>query len=646
MMAGNTPMSGFSVLPQFQGNLYDLQTKQAIAQALIQKGLEGDLKNYQPAGGGFAYVPKYGAGAIAAQIGNALLGNQLQQEAGQGLTQLGNQQAAAYQQMFAPQVQQPATAEGMPGAEGAPGIGAVGASPAALGNAMAPQGRPAQATPSPLNPMGMNPAAAGFLAQTMGLPAFAEKFIAPSYTPTDTTKLAMQAGYTPEQIAAANAGRITQQNSMTFSPGQTVVVNGRERVIPNIGEGMEEVTRADGSKLIIPRAGYTGTVAAIEGARSGANASAKLPYQTDLVWRQGPDGNWQQVRETQQNIVNAATNAGAQTPYQQAQVMTESNGNPNAVSPKGAMGAWQVMPNTNANPGFGVTPARDNSRAELDRVGREYSDAMVNRYGGNQQLGAIAYNMGPGATDKWLKAGGQWEQLPPETRNYMGKISLMTAMNTPQQQAPARQGGAMLAAPPMGSEQEASANAQGRVGTMTESYKNLVKAREGAPNSITQLDDMMKYAQDKNPAMANKLYNVAGIFSTDAQLFDKARNNLITQLSGSTGMGTDSARAIVEGAIPSYGMNSAAIQEGLRQIKSQVQMRQIKSDYMSDAYAAGDAKQYNQRENQFDQVMTPDAASIIKMQPGQQRNAAIQAAKNNPRDAAALRWALQTGILK
>lgn len=634
MMAGNTPIGGFSVLPQFQGNMYDLQTKQAIAQALIQKGLQGDLQNYQPAGGGFAYVPKYGASAIAAQLGNALLGSQLQKEAGEGLTQLGQQQAQAFQQMFAPQTQ------AAPNVEGANPMasGSEGANPAALGSALAPQTR---TVASPLNPMGMSPQAAGFLAQTMGWPAFAEKFIAPSYAPTDTTKLAMQAGLTPEQIRLANAGQITKNNLIALSPGQTAIVNGQREVIPNIGEGMEEVTRSDGSKLIIPRAGYTGTVAAIEGAKAGAGAGARAQFEPREVYN--PQTRQMEFTTTANVVQNAS---GAQTPFQRAQVTTESNGNPNAVSPKGAMGAWQVMPNTNANPGFGVTPARDNSRAELDRVGREYSDAMVNRYGGNQQLGAIAYNMGPGATDKWLKAGANWEQLPAETRNYMGKVSLLTAMNQQQQAPQQAQGGPMLARAPFGAPEEATAGAQGRVTTMNESYKGLRTARDSAQNAITLLDDMQKYGQDKNPVLANKLYNVANLYSTDAQLFDKARNNLIAQVSGSTGMGTDQARSIVEGSIPSYGMSQAAIQEGLRQVKAQVQMRQIKSDYMSDAYAAGDARQYNQRENQFDQVMTPDAASIIKMQPGQQRNAAIQAAKNNPRDADALRWAIQTGVLR
>jgi hypothetical protein len=90
------------------------------------------------------------------------------------------------------------------------------------------------------------------------------------------------------------------------------------------------------------------------------------------------------------------------------------------------MGVMQVMPNTNRDPGFGVTPAKDNSPAELKRVGEEYFGAMQKKYG-NDTLAAIAYNMGPGATDSWLKKGGAFNALPKETQDYIGKVHLAQA---------------------------------------------------------------------------------------------------------------------------------------------------------------------------------------------------------------------------
>lgn len=98
----------------------------------------------------------------------------------------------------------------------------------------------------------------------------------------------------------------------------------------------------------------------------------------------------------------------------------ESGGNPNAVSPAGAMGPMQVMPQTAADPGFGVMPARDNSPQELQRVGQDYLQAMNNRYQGNSQNALMAYNWGPGNVDKML--AGQPMQVPAETQAYVPKV--------------------------------------------------------------------------------------------------------------------------------------------------------------------------------------------------------------------------------
>ena len=112
----------------------------------------------------------------------------------------------------------------------------------------------------------------------------------------------------------------------------------------------------------------------------------------------------------------------------------ESRGNPNAVSPKGARGRMQVMPGTNADPGFGVRPAVDGSEAERARVGRDYLDAMMKRYDGNASMALAAYNAGPGRVDQWIKKIGdprtgaisdaEWARRIPikETREYVPSV--------------------------------------------------------------------------------------------------------------------------------------------------------------------------------------------------------------------------------
>ena len=93
------------------------------------------------------------------------------------------------------------------------------------------------------------------------------------------------------------------------------------------------------------------------------------------------------------------------------------------TSSKGALGEMQVMPATAKDPGFGIKPAKNNSPDELRRVGDEYAEILLNRYR-DPKLAMIAYNMGPGATDKWLAAGADPRKLPKETQGYIRGVNL------------------------------------------------------------------------------------------------------------------------------------------------------------------------------------------------------------------------------
>lgn len=103
-------------------------------------------------------------------------------------------------------------------------------------------------------------------------------------------------------------------------------------------------------------------------------------------------------------------------------IQSESAGNPNAVSPKGAMGLWQVMPDTARDPGFGIRPWNGTPQ-DLNRVGAEYRRKMEKRYGGNLPKMWAAYNWGPGNLDKALRTYGEnWlNHAPAETRAYVAR---------------------------------------------------------------------------------------------------------------------------------------------------------------------------------------------------------------------------------
>jgi hypothetical protein len=87
------------------------------------------------------------------------------------------------------------------------------------------------------------------------------------------------------------------------------------------------------------------------------------------------------------------------------------------------------MDGTNADPGYGVMPARDNSPEERERVGRDYSAAMIQKYHDQNfgpysgtDLGLMAYNWGPGNVDKLLSGDIDPSQIPEETKAYPGKV--------------------------------------------------------------------------------------------------------------------------------------------------------------------------------------------------------------------------------
>ena len=96
----------------------------------------------------------------------------------------------------------------------------------------------------------------------------------------------------------------------------------------------------------------------------------------------------------------------------------ESDGDPRATSPKGAMGLMQIMPETWAelriHYGLGDDPfdPHDNIMA-----GAAYLRELFDRYGNPGFL--AAYNAGPGR----YEASRKGHPLPPETRAYVDKLA-------------------------------------------------------------------------------------------------------------------------------------------------------------------------------------------------------------------------------
>lgn len=99
-------------------------------------------------------------------------------------------------------------------------------------------------------------------------------------------------------------------------------------------------------------------------------------------------------------------------------VMFKETGNlkdkANAVSPAGAGGVMQLMPETARE--MGVKDVFD--PVQNIEGGVKYLAMMKHKYD-DPRLAAIAYNWGPGRTDRWLAQGGDFAKLPKETQGYI-----------------------------------------------------------------------------------------------------------------------------------------------------------------------------------------------------------------------------------
>ncbi|MCV0368943.1 lytic transglycosylase domain-containing protein [Filomicrobium sp.] len=118
-------------------------------------------------------------------------------------------------------------------------------------------------------------------------------------------------------------------------------------------------------------------------------------------------------------VDDAARRFGVPEAWIRAVMRVESRGNVRAISPMGAMGLMQIMPDTwaelRARYGLGSDPfdPRDNILA-----GAAYLREMHDRYGSPGFL--AAYNAGPGRYEDYRDRG---RPLPAETRAYVAMLT-------------------------------------------------------------------------------------------------------------------------------------------------------------------------------------------------------------------------------
>lgn len=123
----------------------------------------------------------------------------------------------------------------------------------------------------------------------------------------------------------------------------------------------------------------------------------------------------------QAHIIEASQRFGFPARWIEVVIKAESSGEPKAVSPRGAIGLMQLMPETWAElrdqHDLGADPfdPRTNILA-----GTAYLKVMQDRFGYPALF--AAYNAGPGRYEDHLRTG---KRLPAETRAYVARIEKM-----------------------------------------------------------------------------------------------------------------------------------------------------------------------------------------------------------------------------
>jgi len=114
-----------------------------------------------------------------------------------------------------------------------------------------------------------------------------------------------------------------------------------------------------------------------------------------------------------------------------ALVKAESNLNPAAVSPAGAVGLMQLTPDTARRLGLRVPKYKDKRKpnrnpgvderfdpAKNAEAGAKYLSSMLDRYDGNYVLAVAAYNAGPGRVKKNVPLIDETERYANRVMNY------------------------------------------------------------------------------------------------------------------------------------------------------------------------------------------------------------------------------------
>jgi hypothetical protein len=119
-------------------------------------------------------------------------------------------------------------------------------------------------------------------------------------------------------------------------------------------------------------------------------------------------------------VADSSTKYGVDENLIRAIIKTESNFDPNVVSPAGAKGLMQLMPCNIEH--YGVTDPF--SIEENIDAGTRHINDYLKTYKNDLNMALAAYNFGPGnMASRGISGSSDFYKLPTETKNYLEKIN-------------------------------------------------------------------------------------------------------------------------------------------------------------------------------------------------------------------------------
>lgn len=469
--------------------------------------------------------------------------------------------------------------------------------------------------------------------------------------PTDITKMGTQAGMTPDQIKAANAGGIAKANYIAPTSGRPGgylkdPTTGQLTWLPNVPQGATPQFDSNGQFTgVAPMAG----AAQVAQQQAAATAGGKAQFAIQQVW--DPTANSGQggfVNQTVSNVANAANGNGGSSSQVPVGIRNNNFGNI-----KGSNGQFA----TYSTPQEGVNAADQTLAAYGNKYGINSLTGIANRWapkgdGDNNptaKAAAMATSLGVGVNDpinlsdpavraKVLPA--LFDTETPGWRNAIGGGA-----------APAGAGnGPMASQPPMGVANAANASQSAPSKQMADAYNGLSTADANYQQSREALNDMIGLAQNKGAggtAIGLLPSSVGTKISQDAATYQKAHATYVALQGKALGSGgTDASRETINESVPTYDKPQAAMITGLNNQLNNLDLGHLKTQFLTPLYQAGNEKTYTQQSAAFDQNIKPSMMPVLNLT-GPQQQAAVQAAvKANPAMRASYEWAFNNGLLK